>query len=155
MSRPWCTRGWPRQSRKAYLTLSRRRASTRASSSMGTSRAMRSLWTGRRRQRGGGNRHEHRRSPHHHQSGDEHMKRPRTVKEVLRTLARVEALEKLGRYEDVAAALAPHVNGVRIQVLGEFLDTVACYMKKLQTAEQYDPLPKCIECGADIDHDLT
>ena len=79
------------------------------------------------------------------------MKRPRTVEEVLRTLARVEALEKLGRYEDVAAALAPHVNGMRIQGLGEFLDTVACYMKKLQTEEQYSPSRLCVVCDRDID----
>jgi hypothetical protein len=79
------------------------------------------------------------------------MKRPRTVEEVLRTLARVEALGKFGHYEDVAAALAPHVNGCRIQGLGEFLDTVACYMKKLQTAEQYDPCRKCAVCDREMD----
>jgi hypothetical protein len=76
------------------------------------------------------------------------MKRPRTVEEVLRTLARVEALGKLGRYEDVAAALAPHL---RIQALGEFLDTVARYMKKLQTAEQYDPVRLCVVCDREMD----
>jgi predicted nucleic acid-binding Zn ribbon protein len=80
------------------------------------------------------------------------MKRPRTVEEVLRTLARVEALGKLGsRNEDVAAALAPHVNGARIQSLGEFLETVAQYMKKLQTAEQYDPVRLCVVCGREMD----
>jgi hypothetical protein len=78
------------------------------------------------------------------------MKRPRTVEEVLRTLARVEALGKLGHYEDVAAALAPHLNGGRIQALGEFLETVAHYMKKLQTAEQYDPPRLCVVCGKSI-----
>ena len=79
------------------------------------------------------------------------MKRPQTVEEVLQTLARVEALGKLGCYEEVAAALAPHVNGCRIQGLGEFLVDVAYYMKKLQTEEQYDPCRKCVVCDRDID----
>jgi hypothetical protein len=82
-------------------------------------------------------------------------RKPMTVESVLRTLARVEALGRLGGYEDVAAALSPHVEGSRIQALGEFLDTVAHYMKKIQTTEQYDPRPKCIECGDDIEYDLT
>jgi hypothetical protein len=79
------------------------------------------------------------------------MKRPRTVEEVLRTLARVEALGKLGRNEDVAAALAPHVRGGRIQGLGEFLVDVAYYMKKIQTEEQYDPCRKCAVCDREMD----
>jgi predicted nucleic acid-binding Zn ribbon protein len=79
------------------------------------------------------------------------MKRPRTVEEVLRTLARVEALGKLGRNEDVAAALAPHLNGCRIQGLGEFLVDVAYYMKKIQTQEQYSPSRLCVVCDRDID----
>jgi len=78
-----------------------------------------------------------------------------TVESVLRTLARVEALKTLGGDEDVAAALVPQVAGMRIQGLGELLDTVASYMKKIQTEHQYDPWPKCIECGEDIQYDLT
>jgi hypothetical protein len=66
-----------------------------------------------------------------------------------------QSAEEAGWRPDVAAALAPHVEGSLIQELGEFLETVAYYMKKIQTKEQYDPLPKCIECGKDIEHDLT
>jgi len=82
-------------------------------------------------------------------------RKPLTVESVLRTVARVKALRKLGGDKDVAVALAPHVTGSLIQELREFLETVAHYMKKIQTTEQYDPLPKCIECGKDISHDLT
>ena len=40
-------------------------------------------------------------------------RKPLTVESVLRTLARVEEMGKLGGYEDVAAALSPHVEGSR------------------------------------------